>query len=105
MHTVFVKFALPKPIPRAALLERFKKSEANFRGLPKLIRKYFCYDEASHTGHSVYLWESEDDARAFFSEEFVTGFAGKFGCTPELTFVDTLMVIDNEQDKTSVNEG
>lgn len=86
-------------------MERFKKSEANFRCLDKLSRKYFCYDEASNTGHSVYLWESEAAARAFFSEKFLAGFAEKFGCTPELTYVDTLIVVDNEQDKTSVNEG
>lgn len=105
MHTVLVKYTFPKPVPRAALLERFKKSEANFRCLDKLSRKYFCYDEASNTGHSVYLWESEATARAFFSEKFLAGFAEKFGCTPELTYVDTLIVVDNEQDKTSVNEG
>lgn len=96
MHTILVKFTFPKPIPRAALLERFKKSEANFLGLPKLIRKYFCYDEANRTGHSVYLWESEAAVLAFFSEAFIAGFAEKFGCTPELTFVDTMTVIDNE---------
>ncbi len=105
MHTVLVKYSFPKPVARAALLERFKKSEANFRGLPKLIRKYFCYDEATRTGHSVYLWESEAAARAFFSETFLEGFAEKFGCTPELTYVDTLIVVDNEQGKSSVNEG
>jgi hypothetical protein len=105
MHTVFVTFTFPKPVARDALLSRFKQSEARFRGLPKLIRKYFCYDEANHTGHSVYLWESEADARAFFSEAFIASFAEKFGCTPELKYVDTLMVIDNEQDKTDVNEG
>jgi hypothetical protein len=100
MHTVLVKYTLPQPVARADLLERFKASEARFRALPTLIRKYFCYDEANHTGHSVYLWTSEAEARAFFSEAFVAGFQDRFGCTPELFFVDTLMVVDNEQDKT-----
>lgn len=100
MHTVLVRYTFPKPVPRAALLERFEQSAARFRTVPRLIRKYFCYDEATGTGHSVYLWESESDARAFFSEAFLAGFAEKFGCQPELTFVDTLVVVDNEQVKT-----
>ncbi|MGH1356214.1 MAG: hypothetical protein ACRBBS_14185 [Thalassovita sp.] len=100
MHTVLVKFVLPSPVPRAALLERFKQSEQRFRGLPNLIRKYFCYDEANQTGHSVYLWTDEAAARAFFNAEFTSNFAQKFGATPELTHLDTLMVVDNEQDKT-----
>ncbi len=100
MHTVLVKYVLPKPVPRAKLLERFEQSAVRFRTVANLTRKYFCYDEASGTGHSVYLWESEADARAFFSEAFLAGFEEKFGCRPELTFVDTLVVVDNEQGKT-----
>ena len=73
------------------------------RATPKLIRKYFSYDESEHTSHSVYLWESESDARAFFNNEFVTGFKAKFGAVPELFYVDTLMMIDNEAGKTTTS--
>jgi uncharacterized protein (DUF2267 family) len=102
MHTVLVTYTLPKPVARADLLDRFKASEARFRALPTLIRKYFCYDEGHHTGHSVYLWQSEADARAFFSDAFIVGFQERFGCTPEVFHVDTLMVVDNEQGKTVI---
>ena len=73
------------------------------RATPKPIRKYFSYDESEHTGHSVYFWESEADARAFFNNEFVTGFEAKFGTVPELFYVYTLMVIDNEAGKTTAS--
>lgn len=63
MHTVLVKYRLPKPVPRATMLEGFKAAEERFRNLPVLIRKYFCYDEANHTGHSVYLLENEAAAK------------------------------------------
>ena len=104
MHTVLVKYVLPKPAPRAAMMEGFKAVEARFRAAPGLLRKYFAYDEAAHTGHSVYLWESEEAARRFFNEEFLAGFKAKFGTAPELFYVDTLMVIDNETGKTAFNE-
>ena len=102
MHTVLVKYKLPKPVPRAVMLENFKGVEAHFRSIPTLIRKYFAYDEANHTGHSVYLWESEEAATKFFSDEFVANFQEKFGTKPELFGVDTLMVVDNEFEKTTV---
>ena len=87
IHTVLVKYVLPGPVPRDA----------------KLIRKYFSYDESENTGHSVCLWESEGDAGAFSNDEFVTGFKAKFGTVPELFYVDSLMVIDNEAEKTTTS--
>jgi len=94
--TVIVRYVLPRPVPRARLLEQFRQAEATFRAVPQLIRKYFCYDEPTHTGHSVYLFESEAAARAFFDTAFVAHMQQKFGATPELQFVDTLLVVDNE---------
>ncbi len=73
------------------------------RATPILIRKYFSYDESEHTGHSVYLWESEGDARAFFNDEFEPVCKAKFGAVPEFFYVDTLMVIDNEAGKTTTS--
>lgn len=103
MHTVLVTFVLPTAVPRATLLEAFEKSAPRFRAAPGLIRKYYCYDEANHTGQSVYLWESEAAARAFMNDAFVTSFQERFGATPQMLHLDTLVVVDNEQDKTVVN--
>ena len=103
MHTVLVKYVLPGPVPREKMMEGFKQVVERFRATPKLIRKYFSYDENEHTGHSVYLWESEANARAFFNDEFVTGFKAKFGAVPKLFYVDPLMVIDNEAGKTTTS--
>ena len=104
MHTVLVKYVLPNPVPRTKMLEGFKAAEERFRSVPTLIRKYFSYDEAEHTGYSVYLWESEEAARVFFDDEFLALFKKTFGTTPEMFHVDTLMVTDNEANKTTVNE-
>ena len=104
MYTVLVKYELPEARPRAAMLEGFKAVEALFRSAPQLIRKYFCYDEEAHTGHSVYLWESREAAEAFFNEAFLQGFEAKFGTKPELFMVDNLMVVDNATGQTLIND-
>lgn len=101
MFTVIVKYTLPGPVPAEKMAEGFAASEERFRNLPQLVRKYYTYDEASHTGHSVYIWENEAAAREFFKPEMLKEFEAKFGATPELTFSHTLMIVDNEHKKTS----
>ncbi|MCP5397008.1 MAG: hypothetical protein H6918_09830 [Sphingomonadaceae bacterium] len=94
MFTAIVKYQLPGPVPRDAMLAAFKAAEDRFAGVPGLVRKYFAYDEAAHCGHSVYLWECEEQARTFFDESFVQAMQDKFGATPEWYGVDTLLVVD-----------
>jgi hypothetical protein len=47
----------------------------------------------------VYLWETEEQAREFHGPAFARKMVEKFDAVPECTFVDTLLVIDNEQAK------
>jgi len=94
MHTVIVKYPLPGPVPRAQMLEAFRAAEAQFAQVPGLVRKYFCYDEAAHCGHSVYLFEGAEAAAAFFGPRFATTMQQKFGATPEVFGIDTLMVVE-----------
>jgi hypothetical protein len=97
VHTVIVKYRLPVPVESEVMLEEFRAAEARFAALPGLIRKYFCYDEASHTGHSVYLWETEEQARAFHGHEFARKMIEVFDAPPECIFADTLLIVDNRQ--------
>lgn len=94
MHTVIVKYPLPAPVSREKMEAGFRAAEAQFSAVPGLIRKYFCYDEAAHTGHSVYLWESAAQADAFFGAPFMAAMKEKFGAVPELFGVDCLLAVD-----------
>jgi hypothetical protein len=99
MHTVIVRYALPIGVEREVMLEEFRETEDRFAAIPGLVRKYFCYDEPSHTGHSVYLWETEEQARAFHGPQFVKKIVEIFDAVPECIFADTLLIVDNEQDR------
>ena len=98
MHTVIVRYALPVPVDRQTMFEEFRAAEAQFAALPGLVRKYFCYDEESHTGHSVYLWETEEQARAFHGPQFRRKLVEIFDAPPDMIFVDTLLIVDNERE-------
>ena len=100
MHTVLVNYVLPGPVPREKMMEGFKQVEGRFRATPKLIRKYFSYDESEHTGHSVYLWGKRSRYSGVFQQRVRDRLQGE---VPELFYVDTLMVIDNEAGKTATS--
>ena len=97
MITVLITYTLPSAPPRTAILEKFvEAANAKFKGLPGLFSKQFCYDESTGNGHSVYLWESKEQAEAFFSSPaFVEGFEKDFGAALNVTYLDTLVVVDN----------
>jgi len=105
VHTVIVKYKLPVPIPRDVMMEEFRAAEARFAAMPGLVRKYFCYDEGNHTGHSVYLWETEEQARAFHGAEVSRKMVEVFDAPPECIFADTMLVVDNEQGKITAPSG
>lgn len=94
MQTVIVKYQLPGPVPRADMLAAFEAAEAQFAQVPGLVRKYFCYDEPAHCGHSVYLFDSKGAAEAFCGPGLAASLQAKFGATPEIFGVDTLLVVE-----------
>ncbi|MDM0032637.1 hypothetical protein QTI33_10915 [Variovorax sp. J22P271] len=98
MITAILEYCLPTPCARSAVLEKFKQAENRFRGMAGLQRKYFCYDEASGLGLSVYLWDSKTAAEAVFTEAFISGFESGFGVRPSIRCIDTLMIVDNAAD-------
>lgn len=67
------------------------------------MSKQFCYDETIGDGHSVYLWESEEQAEEFFSPDFVEHFRRVFGVDPTITYLDIRLLLDNRAGDVVVN--
>ena len=44
---------------------------------------------------NFYVWESEDAARSFFSEELRKGVTGLYGVAPTIDFVEIAQLVDN----------
>ena len=79
--------------------ERVRKvaaeARAMFEGMPNLRNKFFTLDENNPRATNVYVWESEDAARAFFSDELVERVTGLYGVRPEIEFAEVLELVDN----------
>ena len=53
-----------------------------FEGLPGLRQKAFTLDEHNRRATNVYLWDTEEAARGFFSDELVERVTVSTGCVP-----------------------
>lgn len=79
--------AVPRRIAAAA--------RAQFEGMPGLRSKVFTVDEENREAVNVYIWESEDAARAFFGPELRERVTGLYGVAPEIRFLEVAELVDN----------
>jgi DNA-binding transcriptional regulator YbjK len=79
--------------------ERVRKvaaeARAMFEGMTFLRNKFFTLDEKRHRARNVYVWESEDAARQFFSDELLERVTGLYGVRPVVEFAEIIELVDN----------
>ncbi len=54
-------------------------------------------DEQNRRATNVYLWDSEEAARGFFSDELLERITGLYGVRPTIRFVEVAELVDNRQ--------
>ncbi len=95
MLGVIVEFQYADDFDRARIDGIAHEARGRFEGMPGLRQKAFTVDEAGRRATNVYLWHSEEAARAFFTDEQVERIAGLYGVQPSVTFVDVVELVDN----------
>jgi len=95
MITAVVQFQLPENANSESIKADFVHIAPMFQPIPGLIRKYFLLSEDCKTGGGVYLWESRQQAEAFYNPSFSEAIAEKFGSIPSITYFETPAVVDN----------
>ena len=103
MITAIVQFQLPAHVDSAAAAEMFRGSAPKYQALPGLLRKYYLYDKASHTGGGCYLWESREAAETFYNAEWRSFIIDRYGSAPRLTFFETPVIVDNVSGETQLH--
>lgn len=99
---VIVQFDLPKRTEEQAI-KGGTGTAPTYRalGAKGLIRKDYLNGETGTGG--VYLWESRQDAEAWYTEERLADLTQRFGVRPRLTWYDTHVTVDNLRNETRVN--
>jgi heme-degrading monooxygenase HmoA len=93
MIAVFVTFRFEDGADRAAVTAIAEKAQGQFAGMPGLRSKAFTVDQDEAT--NVYLWDSEEAARAFFSDAVVERVTGLYGVRPSIRYADVAALVDN----------
>ncbi len=79
--------------------ERVRKIAAEaremFEGMPSLRNKLFTLDEKKRRATNVYVWNSEDAARQFFSDALMERVTGLYGVRPHVDFAEIIELVDN----------
>ncbi len=95
MIGVFVTFRYRDGIDAGAVTRIAEAAGERFRGMPGLRSKAFTVDEAGDEATNFYVWESEDAAHAFFTEDLVERITGLYGVRPVVRFVQIAELVDN----------
>lgn len=95
MNAVIIEFQYGDDFDRARIEVIAHEARGRFEGLPGLRQKTFTVDEQNRRATNVYLWESEDAARGFFSDELVDRVTGLYGVRPTVSFADVAELVDN----------
>jgi hypothetical protein len=95
MITVIAQFTLPKPISSHTAREIFLSTAPKYQGMPGLMRKYYFLTPDGTKAGGIYLWQSRDHADRLYTDEWKTFVRNKYGSDPQLTYLDTPVVVDN----------
>jgi len=68
-----------------------------FEGMPGLRSKAFTFDKERKRAVNFYIWESEDPARAFFTDALRERVTGLYGVAPDIEFVEIAELVDNSR--------
>lgn len=92
-----VSFKLPQRQTLDQATAAFQSTAPKYLGMPGLLRKnYFLTEDGMRAG-GVYTWESRRAAERVYTPEWKAFVTAKYGSEPEIVYVDTPVLVDNEQ--------
>jgi hypothetical protein len=86
MVGVFVTFRYGDNFDEQALRKIAEIARAKFEGMPELRSKAFTLNSGKREATNFYVWESEDAAKAFFTNEMVDRVTNLYGIRPRVCF-------------------
>ena len=95
MIAVFVTLEYDEGFDRQRLLGIAENAKGTFAGMPGLRQKAFTVDDENRRARNVYLWESEEAARAFFTPELAERIRGFYGVPARIEFAEVAALVDN----------
>lgn len=95
MIGVVVTFHLGDHFSEQAVRTVAETARVRFEGMPGLRSKAFTLNAAKREAVNFYVWDSEDAARAFFTDELIARVTGLYGVRPIIDFVQVAALVEN----------
>jgi hypothetical protein len=95
MIGVFVTFRCGDDFDEQAVRKIAETARATFEGMPGLRFKAFTVNSGRREATNFYVWDTEDAARAFFTEALVERVTGLYGVRPSVEFVQIAALVEN----------
>jgi hypothetical protein len=95
MIGVFVTFRYGDNFNEQTVRKIAETARPKFEGMAALRSKAFTLNSAKHEATNFYVWDSEDAAKAFFTEELLERVTGLYGVRPTVEFVQIAALVEN----------
>jgi len=95
MIGVFVTFRYEDNFNEQAVQEIAETARARFENMPGLRSKAFTVNSAKREATNFYVWDSEDAAKAFFTDALLERVTGLYGVRPSVEFVQIVTLVEN----------
>ena len=95
MIGVFVAFRYGDKFDEQAVRKIAETARARFEGMPGLRSKAFTVNPAKREATNFYVWDSEDAAKAFFTDALLERVTGLYGVRPSVEFVQIAALVEN----------
>jgi heme-degrading monooxygenase HmoA len=95
MIGVFVTFHYGDNFDEQAVRNIAETARVKFEGMPGLRSKAFTVNSGKREAANFYVWDSEDAAKAFFTDQLLERVAGLYGARPSVDFVQIVALVEN----------
>ena len=95
MIGVFVTFRYGDNFDEQVVRKIAQTARARFEGMPELRSKAFTLNPGKREATNFYVWDSEDAAKAFFTDELLQRVTSLYGVRPNVEFVQITTLVEN----------
>jgi heme-degrading monooxygenase HmoA len=95
MIGVTVTFDYSGDFDRERVIKVAAGARGMFEGMPGLRLKVFTLDQERQRAANFYVWDSEEAAKGFFTQELRDRVTSLYGVAPSIEFVEIAEIVDN----------
>ena len=95
MIGVVVTFRFGENFDEQVVRKIAETARARFERMPGLHSKAFTFNSAKHEAANFYVWDSEEAAKAFFTDQLLERVTDLYGVRPTVEFVQIATLVEN----------